>query len=71
MQKMIVEESFWDVLPDARIAVLVMESVDPARADDLQAAFDEFAQLMERYLGAEVRARQILTREQPEMVLLP
>lgn len=71
MQKMIVEESFWDVLPDARNAVLVMESVDPARADDLQAAFDEFAQLMERYLGAEVRARQILTREQPEMVLLP
>ena len=24
MQKMIVEESFWDVLPDARIAVLVV-----------------------------------------------
>lgn len=52
-------------------AVLVMESVDPARADDLQAALDEFAQLMERYLGAEACACQILTREQPEMVLVP
>lgn len=52
-------------------AVLVMESVDAARADDLQAALDEFAQLMQRYLGAEIKAKQVLTREQPEMVLVP
>lgn len=52
-------------------AVLVMESVDPARANDLAAALDEFATLMERYLGATIQAKEILTREQPEMILLP
>ena len=56
---------------NTRNAVLVMESVDPARADDLAAALDEFATLMERYLGATVQAKQILTCEQPEMMLLP
>lgn len=45
--------------------------VDPTRTDDLQTALDEFAQLMERYLGAVVHARQILARESPEMVLVP
>lgn len=54
---------------DTRNAVLVMESVDPARATDLQAALDELEQLVTRYLGAEVRAKQILTCENPEMVL--
>lgn len=52
-------------------AVLIMESVDPERAGDLQAGFDELAALLERYLGATVQAKQVLTREQPEMVLVP
>lgn len=45
--------------------------VDPTRTDDLQTVLDEFAQLMERYLGAVVHAKQILARESPEMVLVP
>lgn len=50
-------------------AFLVMECVDPARIDDLRAALDEFAGLMERYLGATVEHRAIVDRAHPELVI--
>lgn len=54
---------------DSRNAFLVIESVDPARAQELSDAIDELAELHERYLGATVFAKQIITRENPEMVI--
>lgn len=54
---------------DSRNAFLVIESVDPARSEDLVAAIDELAELHERYLGATVFNKQIITRDNPEMVI--
>lgn len=54
---------------DSRKAFLIIESVDLARASDLQAAMDDLAQLVTQHLGAEVFARQIVTRENPSMVI--
>ena len=48
-------------------AFLIIECVDPNRIDDLQDAIDEFAGLIERYLGAEIAAKQIITRDNPSM----
>ena len=46
-----------------------MECVDPARRADLDAALDEFAALMERYLGAHIVERTIIDRAHPEVVI--
>lgn len=54
---------------DSGNAFLIVESVDPARRADLEAALDEFAGLMERYLGAEVVVRTVVDREHPEAVI--
>lgn len=51
-------------------AILVMECVDPARFGDLEAALDEFASLMERYLSATVERRAIVDRAHPELVIV-
>lgn len=51
-------------------AILVMECADPARTGDLNDALDEFAQLMERYLGASIECRAIVERGHPEIVLV-
>lgn len=54
---------------DSKNAILVIECVDPARRDDLEAALDEFAGLMERYLGAEIVTRTVVDREHPELTI--
>ena len=54
---------------DSKKAFLIIESVDPARAADLQAAVDELAEMMGTYLGADIFAKQIITRENPVMVI--
>lgn len=54
---------------DSRDAFLLVECVDPNRVADVQAALDEFSGLMERYMGAEIAARALITRENPEMVI--
>lgn len=54
---------------DSENAFLIVENVDPARRADLEAALDEFAGLMERYLGAEVVVRTVVDREHPETPL--
>ena len=50
-------------------AFLIIESVDPARADDLQAAIDELADLVESHLGATIFAKEVVTRNNPTMVI--
>ncbi|NBI33069.1 B3/4 domain-containing protein [Enterorhabdus sp. P55] len=50
-------------------AFLIIESVDPARADDLQAAIDELAELVEQHLGATIFAKEVVTRDNPTMVI--
>ena len=47
-----------------------MECADPARTGDLNDALDEFAQLMERYLGASIEVRAVVDRAHPEVVLV-
>lgn len=54
---------------DSQKAFLIIESVDPARADDLQAAVDELAGLVSDRLGAAVFAKDIITSEHREMVI--
>ena len=54
---------------DSANAILVVECVDPARRADLEAALDEFAALMERYLGASIEVRAVVDRAHPEVVL--
>lgn len=55
---------------DSANAFLIIECVDPARVDDLNAALDEFAQLMERYLGATVEAHAVVDRAHPEVTIV-
>ena len=50
-------------------AFLIIESVDPTRADDLRAATDELAALVQEHLGATIFAKQIVTRDNPTMVI--
>lgn len=54
---------------DSANAILVIECVDPARRGDLEEALDEFAGLMERYLGATVAERTVVDREHPEIAI--
>ncbi|WP_295994586.1 phenylalanine--tRNA ligase beta subunit-related protein, partial [uncultured Adlercreutzia sp.] len=54
---------------DSSKAFLIIESVDPARAADLAAATDQLSDMVQRYLGADIFAKQIITRENPTMVI--
>ena len=48
---------------------VAMECVEEDRLDDLQKALDELAELLPKYLGAQVMARAIVDRDHPEVVL--
>ena len=50
---------------------IAMECVDPDRLSELQRALDELAELLERYVGVAVVAKQIVTAGTPEMVIEP
>ena len=50
-------------------AFLIMECVDPERVEDCRAATDELASLVERYLGAEIAVKALITREEREVVI--
>ncbi|WP_139651860.1 B3/B4 domain-containing protein [Raoultibacter phocaeensis] len=54
---------------DSKNAILVIECVDPARVEALNEALDEFAGLMERYFGATIEERAVVSRAIPEMVI--
>ncbi|MEF9875748.1 MAG: hypothetical protein RR772_02465 [Gordonibacter sp.] len=49
---------------------MVIECVDPSRVDDLKAALEEFANLMERYLRATIEVNAVVDRENPELVIV-
>ncbi|MEG0791237.1 MAG: hypothetical protein RSB04_07355 [Gordonibacter sp.] len=49
---------------------MVIECVDPSRVDDLKATLEEFANLMERYLGATIEVNAVVDRENPELVII-
>lgn len=54
---------------DSKKAFLIIESVDPDRADDLAAATDQLAAMVQQYLGADIFAKQIIARDNPTMVI--
>lgn len=54
---------------DTANAFLVIECVDPDYLEATQAAIDELAELMERYMGATITAKTMVTRETPELAL--
>lgn len=50
-------------------AFLVVESIDPERGEVLEAALEEFSQLVVRYLGATIETRAIVDRDHPELII--
>lgn len=50
-------------------AFLIVECVDPERAEDCRAATEELANMVERYLGAEIAAKALVTRDEREVVI--
>ncbi len=46
-----------------------MECVEPERLDDLKAALDELAGLLERYTGAEVVSKGIVNGDSREIII--
>ncbi|MBM6778687.1 B3/4 domain-containing protein [Collinsella tanakaei] len=54
---------------DSRNAFLIIECVEPARVDDCRAAIDELAELVERYLGATIAVKDVITSDHREVVI--
>lgn len=54
---------------DSRNAFLIIECVEPGRTDDCRAAIDELAELVERYLGAHIKVKELVTAENREVVI--
>ena len=48
---------------------IAMECVDPARMDDLRAALDELAGLLERYTGAKVVSKAVVDSAAREVMI--
>jgi len=48
---------------------IAMECVEPERLDDLKAALDELAGLLERYTGAEVVSKGIVNGDSREIII--
>ena len=54
---------------DSKNAFLIIECVEPERVEDCQAAIDELAELVERYLGATIKTKELITSEHREAVI--
>ena len=54
---------------DSKNALLVIECVDPARLDDLKAALDDLASLVESCLDATIERKAVITRENPSLTI--
>lgn len=54
---------------DSADAFLAIECVEPERMGDCQAAIDRLAELLERYLGATVVVKTLVTRDNPRVEL--
>ena len=50
-------------------AVLIIECVEPERIDDCRAAIDELSELLERYLGATIVRKGLITSTEREISL--
>ena len=48
---------------DSRNAFLIIECVEPERIEDCRAAIDELAELVERYLGAAIKVKELITAQ--------
>lgn len=55
---------------ESKNGFLIIECVDPDRIADLEAALDEFAQLIETCLDAKIEKRAVITRDNPEMTIV-
>lgn len=55
---------------ESKNAFLIIENVDPTRTDNLNEALNEFAELMEKYMGATIEKKAIINKENPELVLV-
>ena len=56
---------------DSRNAFLIIECVEPERVEQCAEAIDELAELVERYLGATIEAKQLLCGPVREVVIEP
>lgn len=56
---------------DSENAFLIVECVEAGRREDCAAATDELAGLVERYLGAEIAVKALVTSEMREVVIEP
>ncbi len=56
---------------DSRNAFLIIECVEPERVEQCAQAIDELAELVERYLGATIEAKQLLCGQVREVVIEP
>ena len=54
---------------DSTDAFFAIECVEPDRMGDCQAAIDQLAELLERYLGATIGAKTLVTRDNPRVEL--
>ena len=57
------------VTDDTTNEFIIMECVEPERVEELRTALDELAELLGRYVGAEVINKQIITRDNREMMI--
>lgn len=58
-----------EVTDETPHCIFIMENIQPERIDDLREAADELAGQLETILGATVEHKEILTRDNPEMVI--
>ena len=54
---------------DSTDAFFAIECVEPDRMEDCQAAIDRLAELLERYLGATIGIKTLVTRDNPRVAL--
>ena len=54
---------------DSVNAFLIIECVEPGRVEDCRAALDELAELVERYLGATIAVKRLVTAADREVVI--
>lgn len=52
-------------------AFLIVECVDPERAEDCRAATEELARLVEKYLGAAIAVAELITCDHREAIIEP
>ena len=54
---------------DSKNAFLIIECVEPERVADCEAAINKLAELVERYLGATIRTKALVTAEQRSVAI--